>query len=95
MAKIVLTRALRKFADGEGEFELDVGTIQALFRELSQRYPAMKRHLDEGVAVAIDGQIYQPYPWIQSVDRDYPWAEHPAKERRVEDWVPDEWRDLL
>lgn len=59
MAKIVLTRALRRFADGETEFELDVGTIQALFRELSQRYPAMKRHLEEGVAVAIDGQIYQ------------------------------------
>ena len=59
MAKIVLTRALRKFADGEGEFEFDVSTVQALFRELSQRYPAMKRHLEEGVAVAIDGQIYQ------------------------------------
>lgn len=59
MARIVLTRALRKFADGEGEFELDVSTVQALFRELSQRYPAMKRHLEEGVAVAIDGQIYQ------------------------------------
>ncbi|MEM7041388.1 MAG: MoaD/ThiS family protein [Pseudomonadota bacterium] len=59
MARVVLTRALRKFADGEAEFELDVSTIQALFRELGERYPAMKRHLDEGVAVAIDGQIYQ------------------------------------
>ncbi|MEZ5934615.1 MAG: MoaD/ThiS family protein [Alphaproteobacteria bacterium] len=59
MARIVLTRALRKFADGEAEFDLEVGTIQALFRELSTRYPAIKRHLDEGVAVAIDGQIYQ------------------------------------
>ena len=59
MARIVLTRALRKFADGKGEFELDVSTVQALFRELGQRYPAMKRHLEEGVAVAIDGQIYQ------------------------------------
>jgi molybdopterin converting factor small subunit len=59
MARIVLTRALRKFADGEAEFELEVSTVQALFRELGERYPAMKRHLEEGVAVAIDGQIYQ------------------------------------
>lgn len=59
MAKIVLTRALRRFADGQAEFELEVSTIQALFRELENRFPAMKRHLEEGVAVAIDGQIYQ------------------------------------
>jgi len=59
MARIILTRALRKFAEGESEFELDVSTVQALFRELGQRYPAMKRHLEDGVAVAINGQIYQ------------------------------------
>ncbi len=59
MARIVLTRALRKFADGEAEFDLDVSTVQALFRQLGERYPAMKPHLDQGVAVAIDGQIYQ------------------------------------
>lgn len=59
MARIVLTRALRKFAEGEGEFELEVSTVQALFRELSLRYPALKPHLEDGVAVAIDGQIYQ------------------------------------
>ena len=59
MARIVLTRALRRFTEGEAEFDLDVSTFQALFRELSHRYPAMKRHLEEGVAVAIDGQIYQ------------------------------------
>ncbi|MEM9439919.1 MAG: MoaD/ThiS family protein [Pseudomonadota bacterium] len=59
MAKIVLTRALRRFADGQAEFELEVRTIQALFRELGTRFPAMRRHLEEGVAVAIDGQIYQ------------------------------------
>ncbi len=59
MARIVLTRALRKFADGESEFDLDVSTVQALFRELGQRYPAMKPHLEQGIAVAIDGQIFQ------------------------------------
>lgn len=59
MATIVLTRALRRFADGQDALELDVGTVRDLFRELGQRFPAMAPHLEQGVAVAIDGQIYQ------------------------------------
>ncbi|NKB87405.1 MAG: N-acetyltransferase [Acidobacteria bacterium] len=43
----------------------------------------------------IDDKPVQPYPWIRHVDRDYPWADTPAADRRVEDWVPDEWKDFL
>lgn len=35
----------------------DVG--EHLFELLSERHPALARHLEEGVAVSIDGQIYQ------------------------------------
>lgn len=59
MARIVLTRALRRFTQGEAEFDLEVTTVRDLFRELSQRFPEMKPHLEQGIAVAIDGQIYQ------------------------------------
>jgi molybdopterin converting factor small subunit len=59
MARIVLTRALRRFADGESEFELEVGSVRELIRVLSERYPDMQPHLEQGMAVAIDGQIYQ------------------------------------
>ncbi len=59
MARIVLTRALRRFADGKAEFDLEVSTVQELFRELSQRYPPMQPHLEQGIAVAINGQIFQ------------------------------------
>ena len=59
MARIVLTRALRRFTDGQSEFDLEVNTVRDLFRELSQRFPSMEPHLEQGIAVAIDGQIYQ------------------------------------
>ncbi len=59
MVRVVLTRALRRFAGGRDEFELEVGTVQELFRVLGERYPAIRPHLEQGVAVAIDGQIYQ------------------------------------
>ena len=59
MAKVILTGALARFADGETEFELDVATIRQLFRVLGERYPEMAPHLAEGTAVAIDGQIFQ------------------------------------
>lgn len=43
----------------------------------------------------IDGKVHQPYPWIKHIDRDYPWRDVPPEERRVEDWVPDAWKEYL
>jgi molybdopterin converting factor small subunit len=59
MARVSLTAALTRFTGGETEFELDVANIRQLFRALGERYPEMAPHLEEGIAVAIDGQIYQ------------------------------------
>ena len=33
--------------------------MQQLFRQLAELHPALAPHLEDGVAVAIDGQIYQ------------------------------------
>jgi hypothetical protein len=33
--------------------------VKQLFTQLTERFPDIERHLAEGVAVAIDGQIYQ------------------------------------
>ena len=59
MAQVTLTTALSKFTDGQTELVLEVASIKQLFRVLSERYPNIKPHLEEGIAVAIDGQIYQ------------------------------------
>ena len=59
MAKVVLTGNLRQYSGGESEFELEAANVRQLFRKLSERHPGLQPHLEEGVAVAIDGQIYQ------------------------------------
>lgn len=59
MAQVTLTGALARFTGGETEFELEVATIKQLFRALSERFPEMQPHLEDGIAVAIDGQLFQ------------------------------------
>jgi molybdopterin converting factor small subunit len=59
MARVVLIGSLAQLTGGEAEFDLAPTSVQHLFALLSERHPALARHLEEGVAVAIDGQIYQ------------------------------------
>ena len=66
MARVVLTGTLGQFTGGETELELEVATIRQLFRQLGERYPALAPHLEEGLAVAIDGQIYQD-AWLEPI----------------------------
>ncbi len=59
MARVVLTRALCRFTEGQAEFDLEVSSVRDLFRQLGDRFPTMQPHLEQGIAVAINGQIYQ------------------------------------
>jgi molybdopterin converting factor small subunit len=59
MVRVVLSGNLRHLTGGETEIEVEAGNIRQLFRALGQRYPDLEPHLEEGVAVAIDGQIFQ------------------------------------
>jgi len=59
VARVVLNGNLRRYGGGESEFDLDVGNVQQLFAQLGERCPRLRPHLEEGIAVAIDGEIYQ------------------------------------
>ena len=59
MARVVLNGNLKQFSDDVGELDLDVKDVRQLFAELGARYPALAPHLEEGIAVAIDGEIFQ------------------------------------
>lgn len=67
MAHIVLMGNLRQYTGGEAEFDLDARTVRQLFTMLSDRHPTLKPHLAEGLAVAIDGQIYQD-AWLEEIE---------------------------
>ncbi len=69
MTKVVLTGNLRNFTGGQTEFDLEASNVRQLFRRLGEVYPALKPHLEEGVAVAIDGQIYQD-AWLEPIPAD-------------------------
>ena len=56
---MVLIGNLAQLTGGVAEFQLSATSVKHLFQQLAELHPALGPHLDEGVAVAIDGQIYQ------------------------------------
>ena len=59
MARVVLVGNLAQLTGGVAEFQLSATSVKQLFDQLTALHPAIGPHLEEGVAVAIDGQIYQ------------------------------------
>ena len=59
MAQVTLIGNLRQFTGGETEMTVDAVSVRQLFQKLGARYPDLTPHLEQGLAVAIDGQIYQ------------------------------------
>ena len=66
MIQVVINGNLRQFTGGENELELQAGTIRQLLRQLGERHPGLKPHLEDGIAVAIDGTIYQD-AWLEPI----------------------------
>jgi len=56
---VVLVGNLAQLTGGVAEFHLSATSVKHLFALLAERHPALAPHLETGVAVAIDGQIYQ------------------------------------
>jgi molybdopterin converting factor small subunit len=59
MAHVTLTGNLRQLTGGVAEMEIAAASVRQLFTRLSADYRALAPHLEQGLAVAIDGQIYQ------------------------------------
>jgi len=60
MPKVVLSgTACRRFTGGKTELEVKATTFRRLVLELEQRFPGLGRQVEDGMAIAIDGTIYQ------------------------------------
>src|SRR2546426_10682998 len=59
MARVVLVGNLAQLTGGVAEFQLSATSVQQLFQQLAELHPEIEPYLKEGVAVAIDGEIYQ------------------------------------
>jgi sulfur-carrier protein len=59
MARVVLIGNLAQLTGGVAEFDLSATSVRQLFQQLAELHPGIEPHLEDGVAVAIDGQIVQ------------------------------------
>jgi len=69
MAHVHLSGNLRQVAGGQAQFEVDARNVRAVLKALVALHPALEPHLEEGIAVAIDGEIYQD-AWFADVGPD-------------------------
>ena len=59
MVKVTFTSSFRSALDGADQLEFEASTIRELLNELVAQYPRMQKHLDQGIAIAIEGEIYR------------------------------------
>ena len=60
MPKVVLAGiAARRWTGGLIEFDVEANTVRRMIIELDRRFPGLGNQIDEGMAVAIDGEIFQ------------------------------------
>jgi molybdopterin converting factor small subunit len=59
MAHVTLTGNLHQLTGGVAELEIEAASVRQLIDRLGAAYPDLAPHLAGGMALAIDGQIYQ------------------------------------
>ena len=60
MPKVVLSgSACQRFTGGKTELEVDATTFRRLVLELEARFPGLGKQVEDSMAVAIDGEIFQ------------------------------------
>jgi len=60
MPHVIMTGiAARRLTGGQTEFDVEADTVRRMIAELERRYPGLGHQIDEGMAIAIDGEIFQ------------------------------------
>ena len=57
--QVSLTGPLRSAAGGAADVEISAGTIRELLVKLTEQYPDMNSHMEQGIAVSVDGTMYR------------------------------------
>lgn len=67
--QVSVSGSLRSGCGGASTLEIEASTIRELLTKLRERYPGMQEHLDEGIAVVINGVIYRD-DWTQVIPKN-------------------------
>ena len=57
--QVSLTGPLRSAAGGAADVEISARTIRELLARLVESYPDMNDHMEQGIAVSVDGTMYR------------------------------------
>jgi molybdopterin converting factor small subunit len=66
MARVGLWGSLTQYTGGQSHVEIPARNVRQMLDGLAEQYPGLKPHLDRGVAVSINGQIYRD-AWFQPI----------------------------
>ena len=66
MARVRLSSSLTPYTGGQTQFEVEAANVRQLLERLAADHPELAPHLEHGIAVAIDGVIYQD-AWLQPI----------------------------
>jgi sulfur-carrier protein len=56
---VISGQAARRLTGGVSEFDVEANNFRRLVLELDRLYPGLGRQVEEGMSVAIDGEIFQ------------------------------------
>jgi hypothetical protein len=56
---VISGQVARRFTGGVTELEVEANNFRRMVLELDRRFPGLGRQIDESMAVAIDGEIFQ------------------------------------
>ena len=59
MVNVSFTSSFRLALGGAEALEIEATTLRELMRTLVAKYPRMQSHIDDGIVLAINGEIYR------------------------------------
>ena len=59
MVNVSFISSFRSALGGAEGLEIEATTLRELMRTLVAKYPRMQRHIDDGIVLAINGEIYR------------------------------------
>ncbi len=71
MARVILTGSLRDLAQTKdtGPIEIDAADVRELLRKLEDRLPGIAKRVEDGLSIAIDGDIVAD-PLLEPIGAD-------------------------
>ena len=66
MVQVTLSGSLKSAAGGKSVVEVEAANVKQLLSRLGESEPGLKRLIEKGVSVSINGQIYRD-AWFQPI----------------------------